>query len=250
MTAFRLPSDPHAGDSPECATGSPAPRPVRRPRPRTDGPRERLLRLGGEALSDAELLAVFVRTGLPGRSALTVAQHALDEFGGLARLLDAGPVQLSRVPGFGHAKVAAVHAGLELGRRYLAAELRHGERLTSPTAVRQFLRARLARRPHEVFAALFLDNRHRVIRFEELFNGTIDAATVHPREVVRKALAANAAAVIFAHNHPSGSPEPSAADRRLTRRLVDALGLLEIRVLDHFVVGDGDPVSFAERGLM
>lgn len=223
---------------------------TRRNRPGLDGPRERLLQHGAGALSDAELLAVFVRTGLPGQSALTVAQRALDHFEGLRRLLDAGPDQLLRLPGFGAAKVAGIEAGVELGRRYLAADLRRGKGLTSPSAVRDFLRARLTRRPREVFAALFLDNRHRVIRFEELFYGTIDAATVHPREVVRKALAANAAAVIFAHNHPSGSTEPSAADKHLTKRLTDALALIDIRVLDHFVVGDGEPLSFAERGLL
>jgi DNA repair protein RadC len=218
--------------------------------PVTERPRERLLELGPAALSDAELLAIFLRTGLRGRSAVDLARDLLSHFGGLRALLEADRNTFCRYPGLGDAKFAQLQAVMEMARRHLADELQRGEALTSPALTRRFLASRLRHLPHEVFACLFLDNRHRVLRFEELFRGTIDAASVYPREVVKRALALNAAAVILAHNHPSGVAEPSQADRHITRRLQDALSLVDIRVLDHMVIGDGDPVSFAERGLL
>ena len=218
--------------------------------PAGERPREKLLERGASALSDAELLAIFLRTGSRGRTAVDLARQLLQELGGLRGLLDAERHTLRAVPGLGDAKLALLAAALEMGRRYLAASLHRGDALTSPEDTCRFLSARLRGYPHEVFACLFLDNRHRVIQFEELFNGTIDGATVHPREVVRRAIAHNAAAVILAHNHPSGVAEPSRADQSLTRRLQDALALVDVRVLDHVIVGDGPATSFAARGLL
>lgn len=218
--------------------------------PAAERPREKLLTRGPQSLSDAEVLALFLRTGLPGKSAVDLARELLATFGGLRPLLEADAEDLCRRRGMGPAKVVLIQAALELGRRYLEARLPRGQALCSPADTRVFLMAHLRHRPQEVFACLFLDNRHRVIRFEELFYGTIDGASVHPREVVRRALALNAAAVIFAHNHPSGVAEPSRADELLTRRLKDGLALVDVRVLDHLVVGDGEVVSFAERGLI
>jgi len=216
--------------------------------PAADRPREKLLAKGAQALSEAELLAIFLRTGVKGRSALDLARQMLKEFGGLRALLAAEQKELCKLPGMGPAKYAQLQAGLEMARRHLGENLERGKPLSDPAATRAWLKARLRDIPHEVFACLYLDNRHRVIAFEELFRGTIDGASVHPREVVRAALKHNAAALIFAHNHPSGVAEPSDADRRLTQRLQEALGLVDIRVLDHFVVGDGEVASFAERG--
>ena len=216
--------------------------------PEGERPREKLLQKGAASLSDAELLAIFLRIGVKGKSALDLAREMLKEFGGLRALLSASQEELCATSGMGPAKYAQLQAGLEMARRHLGEALERGKPLTDPAATRKYLQAKLRDMPHEVFACLYLDNRHRVIRFEELFRGTIDGASVHPREVVRAALKHNAAALIFAHNHPSGVAEPSDADRRLTRRLSDALALVDIRVLDHFVVGDGDVVSFAERG--
>ncbi len=218
--------------------------------PVSERPREKLLARGAAGLSDAELLAIFLRTGRPGRSAVDVARDLLLRFGGLRPLLMAPRRAFCAEPGLGDAKFAQLQAVLEMARRHLEEPLRRGDALGSPEDTRQFLRARLRDYPHEVFACLFLDNRHRVIAFEELFRGTIDSASVHPREVVKQALAHNAAALILAHNHPSGVGEPSQADERITRRLRDALALVDIRLLDHFVVGDGEPVSLAERGLI
>ncbi len=218
--------------------------------PERERPREKLLERGAASLSDAELLAIFLRTGVRGKTAVDLARELLTGHGGLRRLLDNDSRQLCQSPGLGIAKVVQVKAALELGRRYLEETLRRGATLTSPAATRDYLTARLRAYPHEVFACLFLDNRHRVIDYEELFSGTIDGASVHAREVVKRALHHNAAAVIFAHNHPSGVAEPSGADRSITRRLREALGLVDVRVLDHFVVGDGEVVSFAERGLL
>lgn len=218
--------------------------------PETERPREKLVQRGPGALSDAELLAIFLRTGVTGKTAVDLARDLLTACGGLRALLDAGYVDLCRHRGFGISKYVHLQAGLELGRRYLAATLDRQDILTSPTDTRDFLRARLRSYPHEVFACLFLDNRHRVISFDEMFTGTIDSASVHPREVVRRALKHNAAAVILAHNHPSGVAEPSHSDQALTRRLTDALALIDVRVLDHLIVGDGEAVSFAERGLL
>jgi DNA repair protein RadC len=216
--------------------------------PAAERPRERLLNLGAEALSDAELLALFVRSGVPGHTALDVSRALLARFGDLRAALDADYRSFRRVPGLGDASFVALQAALELGRRYLESRLRRGTPLSSPTDTRRFLTARLRRHEHEVFACLFLDNRHRLIRFEELFRGTVNGASVHPRVIAKRALHHNAAAVIIAHNHPSGVAEPSQADRAITDRIRDAMALIDVRLMDHFVVGDGEIVSFAERG--
>jgi DNA repair protein RadC len=218
--------------------------------PASERPREKLIERGADALSDAELLAIFLRTGTPGRSAVDLARELVEAFGGLRPLLAADRPTFRSRPGLGTAKFAQLQAVLEMGRRHLFEEMTRGEALTSSETTRAYLRAHLREHDHEVFACLYLDNRHRVLAFEELFRGTIDGASVHPREVVKAALRHNAAAVVLAHNHPSGVAEPSTADRRITDRLRDALGLVDIRLLDHLVVGDGEPVSFAERGLV
>jgi DNA repair protein RadC len=201
-------------------------------------------------LSDPELLAIFLRTGIAGKSAIDLARDLLTEFGGLVGLFSATESAFCQAKGLGRAKYAQLQAVLEMSRRYLNEEIAGRDVLTSPESTRQYLRARLRNLQHEVFACLFLDNRHRVIEYKELFRGTIDGASVHPREVVREAMRANAAAVIFAHNHPSGVAEPSQSDLRITQRLKDALALLDVRVLDHFIVGEGGGTSFAERGLL
>jgi DNA repair protein RadC len=218
--------------------------------PAAERPREKLLNRGAPALSDAELLAIFLRTGTRGRTAVDLARELLARFGGLRALFAADEAVLCTAPGLGRAKYVQLQAVLELSRRHLGEPLARGRGLSGPAQTRDFLAALLRDRPHEVFCCLFLDNRHRVLVVEELFRGTIDGTSVHPREVVKRALAHNAAAVILAHNHPSGVAEPSRADELITHRLKDALGLVEIRVLDHFVVGDGELVSFAERGLL
>ncbi|HUT40220.1 MAG TPA: DNA repair protein RadC [Gammaproteobacteria bacterium] len=218
--------------------------------PAGERPREKLLQHGPGMLSDAELLAIFLRTGLRGKTAVDLARELLAAFGSLRALLDADRTAFCAHAGLGDAKFAQLQAILEMARRHLQEQLSREDTLENPDTTRRFLTARLRHLPHEVFACLFLDNRHRVIAFEELFRGTIDGASVHPREVVRRVLHFNAAAVILAHNHPSGVPEPSRADVQLTRRLVDALALVDVRVLDHFIVGEGSGVSFAERGLI
>lgn len=214
------------------------------------GPREQLLDAGPEALSDAELVAVFLGTGTAGRSAVLLAQDLLSTTGGLRALLERDARSLATLHGVGPARAARFAAALEIGRRYLQQAVARGDALANPAQTRRFVTARLRHLRHEVFACLFLDSQHRLIAFRELFRGTIDGASVYPREVVAECLAHNAAAVIFAHNHPSGVAEPSLADRQITRRLIDALALVDVRVLDHLVVGDGEPVSFAERGLL
>jgi len=216
--------------------------------PAAERPREKLVQLGPGALSDAELLAIFLRTGIPGRTAVDLARDLLTRFGGLRPLLDADRHRFCQAPGLGLAKFALLQAVLEMSRRHLGESLRRGDALTSTDATREFLKLHLRGRCHEVFACLFLDNRHRVIAFEELFQGTIDGASVHPRVVVKETLRHNAAAVILAHNHPSGVAEPSQADIRITQRLRDALELIEVRILDHLVIGDGKIVSLAELG--
>jgi DNA repair protein RadC len=216
--------------------------------PESERPREKLLRRGAGVLSDAELLAIFLGSGLRGTDAVGSARRLLGDHGPLRVLLERPPEALLRLPGIGPARACALVAALELGSRYLAAGLERGEALTDPQAAGRYFAQRLRGLPHEVFAALFLDTRHRALAFEEMFRGTVDGAEVHPREVVRRALAHNAAAVIVGHNHPSGNGEPSAADRAITLRLKQALGLVEIRLLDHFVIGDGAPVSLAARG--
>ena len=218
--------------------------------PAPERPREKLLGRGAGALSDAELLAIFLGSGLPGRDAVQTSRELLDAHGPLRALLDRRPAELARLPGLGPARACQLAAALELGNRHLAAALERGDALTDPGAAGRYFARRLRPYPHEVFAALFLDTRHRALAFEELFQGTIDGAEVHPREVVRRALGHNAAAVIIGHNHPSGCSDPSAADRAVTARLKQALALVEIRLLDHFVVGDGEPVSMAARGLV
>ncbi|MBI2754875.1 MAG: DNA repair protein RadC [Betaproteobacteria bacterium] len=217
--------------------------------PADERPRERLLALGAAALSDAELIAVFLRTGVRGKSALDLARELLSCCGGLSGLLAAGRAPAG-VRGLGPAKAAQLAAVLEVARRCLCEELRAGSALASPAAVRDYLRLALGAREHEVFAALFLDAQHRVLRIEELFRGTLTQTSVYPREVVKAALAGNAAAVIFAHNHPSGVAQPSQADELLTRQLKEALALVDVKVLDHFIVAGNHCLSFAERGLL
>ncbi|HSR64763.1 MAG TPA: DNA repair protein RadC [Xanthomonadaceae bacterium] len=216
--------------------------------PASERPREKLLLRGAAVLSDAELLALFLGSGLRGEDAVATARGLLASHGPLRALLERSPAELAGLPGLGPARAAQLAAALELCNRYLAAGLERGEALTDPAAAGRYFAQRLRGHPHEVFAALFLDARHRALAFEELFRGTIDGAEVHPREVVRRALAHNAAAVIVGHNHPSGSAEPSAADRAVTVRLRQSLALVDIRLLDHFVVGDGAPESLAARG--
>ncbi len=216
--------------------------------PASERPREKLLANGARSLSDAELLAIFLLTGVAGRSALDLARDLVSEYGGLRALFQADRARFCRTRGLGDAKFAQLQAALELARRHLGEALTRGDALHNPEDTHRYLRARLREYPYEVFACLFLDTRHRVIVCEELFRGTVDGASVHPREVVRRALQHNAAALILAHNHPSGVAEPSQADRRITRRLSEALALVDIRVLDHVVVGDQESVSFAQRG--
>ncbi|MDC7828974.1 MULTISPECIES: DNA repair protein RadC [Pseudomonas] len=216
--------------------------------PAQERPREKLLEQGAQALTDAELLAIFLRTGVTGKSAVDLARQLLGEFGSLRALLEADLTAFSTHLGLGPAKYSQLQAVLEMGRRHLAEGLKRDSALESPQQVRDYLKARLRHEPHEIFGCLFLDTRHRVLAFEALFHGTIDGASVYPRQVVKRALAHNAAAVILTHNHPSGIAEPSQADRLLTTRLKDALTLVDVRVLDHFIVGDGEPLSMAEKG--
>lgn len=218
--------------------------------PAAERPREKLLEQGSGSLSDAELLAIFLRTGVSGKSAVDLARHLLSQFGSLRVLLEADLAAFSKQLGLGPAKYAQLQAVLEMGRRHLAERMRKKPALENPQVVRDYLKAMLRHEPHEVFGCLFLDSKHQVLTFEALFRGSIDNTSVHPREVVKRALANNAAAVILCHNHPSGNPEPSQADRLLTKRLQKALELIDVRVLDHFIVGDGEPLSMAECGWM
>lgn len=220
--------------------------------PENERPRERLLALGPQALSDAELLAIFLRVGVKGKTAVDLARELLGHFdGSLSRLADASPNELSKLPGLGPAKAAQLAATLELARRALAESMKSRDLLSSPGAVRDWLRLKLSGLAHEVFGALWLDAQNRLLAWDELFRGTLTQTSVFPREVVKQALTRNAAAVILAHNHPSGVAEPSAADELLTRSLKEALALVDVRVLDHFIVaGRATPLSFAERGLL
>jgi DNA repair protein RadC len=213
-------------------------------------PREKLLARGAGALADAELLALLLRTGLKGTGVLQLAERLLAEFGGIAGLLNASTDDLKRVKGIGPAKRAELAAVLELARRSMAGELQQRALFDTPGRVKDYLRLALAQRTHEVFAALFLDAQNQLLTMEEMFRGTLTQTSVYPREVVKRALALNAAAVVFAHNHPSGVAEPSRSDEFLTQSLKSALALVDIRVLDHLVVGQSDVVSFAERGLL
>ncbi len=213
-------------------------------------PREKLLQRGATALTDAELLAIFLRTGTQGKTAVDLARDLLKEFGSLQALLGAGRERFCQGHGLGDAKYAQLQAVLEMARRHFIEVINRGDALTSPDATRAYLSAQLRGYSYEVFACLFLDNQHRIIELNELFRGTLDRANVYPREVVKKALYHNAAAVIFAHNHPSGVNTPSQADKHITKKLKQALSLFDIRVLDHFIIGDEKPYSFAEHGLI
>ncbi len=218
--------------------------------PADERPREKLLQKGAEVLTDAELLAIFLRTGTPGKSAVDLARELLDDFGSLKALLEAEQARFCQANGLGPAKYAQLQAVLQMAKRHFEEILQNNDALTNPEITRAYLSAQLRGYSYEVFACLFLDNQHRVLQFEELFRGTIDGASVYPREVAKKALAYNAAAIIFAHNHPSGINEPSQADRLITEKLKQALALFDIRVLDHFIVGDGRPYSFSEHGIL
>lgn len=216
--------------------------------PTKERPREKLLLHGSSALSDAELLAIFLRTGCAGKSAVDLARDLLSTFGGLRALLEANQTQFCAAVGLGQAKFTQLQAVLEMAKRHLAEKLERGDTLSSADTVRRYLHAQLRHQEQEVFAILFLDNHHRLLAYEELFYGTINSTSVYPREVVKKALSHNAAAVILSHNHPSGIAEPSRDDRLITQQLVKALSLVDVNVLDHMIVGDGHIVSLAERG--
>ncbi len=218
--------------------------------PAGDRPREKLLQRGAASLSDAELLAIFLRTGVVGKSAVDLARELLTRFGSLTRMFSAGEAELCETHGMGQAKYVQLQAVLEMSRRALKEELQRGDALNSPRAVRDYLQLLLGGRQQEVFLAMFLDTQHRVVAAEELFHGTLSQTSVYPREVVKRALVHNAAAVILAHNHPSGVAEPSQSDRLLTDALKQALSLVDVHVLDHFVVGAGQTLSFAEQGLI
>lgn len=218
--------------------------------PQGERPRERLLALGPASLTDAELLAILLRTGVKGKSAVDMARELLGRLGSVSALLESDPAGLAGTPGLGSAKLAQLRAALELARRALREDLSSCDALSSPRAVRDYLCLTLTGREQEVFMVLLLDAQHRVIACEELFQGTLTQTSVYPREVVKSALKHNAAAVIFAHNHPSGVAEPSHADEILTRSLKSALTLVDIQVLDHFIVAGTRTLSFAERGLL
>jgi DNA repair protein RadC len=218
--------------------------------PMTERPRVRLLAGGAEGLSDAELLALLLRSGNGSRDAVQLARDLLGSYRSLRELLDAPTAELIQRPGIGPTKAATLAAVVALAERYLASPVQRNEIFGASADVRRYLRYRLGGRPREVFGALFLDAQHRLIAFREMFLGTLDSATVHPREVLRETLLLNAAAVIFVHNHPSGVAEPSASDVKITERLRQALQLIDVRVLDHIVVSPSDAVSMAERGLL
>lgn len=218
--------------------------------PTGERPREKLMHQGSAALSDAELLAIFLTTGSQNQDAVSLARQLLSTHGSLAGVLEASPAQLCTARGVGTTKYIRLQAALELGRRYLAHELEDTDVLTMPEQVCHYLSAQMQGYHREVFACLLLDNRHRVLGFKELFSGTINAATVYPREIVKSALEHNAAAVILAHNHPSGVAEPSLADRQLTREVQQVMALVDIRVLDHIIIGRGHCCSMAEQGLL
>jgi DNA repair protein RadC len=216
--------------------------------PTDERPREKLLKLGAGALSDAELLAIFLRTGVKGLTAVDLARNLLNQHGSLRSLLAANEREFCASQGLGSAKYAQLQAVLEMGRRHLWETITRNDCLTSPDDTRKYLTARLREQNSEVFACLFLDNKNRIIQYEELFRGTINGASVHPRQIILRALSHNAAGVILAHNHPSGVAEPSQSDRLITQRTKDALALMDIRVLDHLVIGDGEIASLAELG--
>ena len=218
--------------------------------PISERPRDKLLSKGSTALSDAELLALLIGSGGRGQSAVSLARNLLKKFEGLRSVCDASRNNLCLQQGIGITTYSRIQATLELGRRYLLETISRGDAFENPSMTRRFLAAKLRHHAHEVFGVLFLDNAHRVIAFEELFHGTINGANVYPRLVLQRALSHNAAAVIFAHNHPSGVAEPSKADQQITDTLSSVLSMVDIRVLDHFIIGDAESVSFAERGLL
>ena len=219
--------------------------------PADERPRERLLAQGAAALADSELLAIFLRVGMKGKSAVDLARELIQRFGSLTRLFAASQDEFSAIPGMGPAKYAQLQAVLEMARRALSEQMKQSDAFSTPGAVRDYLRLHLAGLAHEVFFALWLDAQNRLIAGEELFRGTLTQTSVYPREVVKKALWHNAAAVVFAHNHPSGVAEPSSSDQSLTRELKQALALVDVRMLDHFIVaGASEALSFAERGLL
>lgn len=218
--------------------------------PAAERPREKLLQKGVTALSDAELLAIFLRTGVTGKSAVDLARELLNKFGDLTHLFAADEASFCQLHGMGPAKYAQLQAVLEMSRRALQERLQSSNALHTPQTVRDYLQLLLAGRQQEVFVALFLDTQHRVLATEELFQGTLNQTSVYPREVIKRALAHNAAAIIFAHNHPSGITEPSCADQLITRTLKQALALVEVSVLDHFIIAGGHALSFAEQGLL
>jgi DNA repair protein RadC len=218
--------------------------------PRSERPREKLLASGPSTLTDAELLAILIRTGTRGLSVIELAREIIEKYGGLVNILAADQKTFCSTKGLGPAKYAQLMAVLEMSKRYQTSRAKQREFLESPDAVKNVVALHMSALEHEVFACLFLDNRHRLICYQPMFNGTIDAASVYPREVVKAALKHNSAAVVLAHNHPSGVAEPSRADIEITKKLVSALAMVDIRVLDHIIVGDGYQVSLAERGEM
>src|SRR5512143_301045 len=218
--------------------------------PEGERPREKLLQRGAAALSDAELLAIFLRTGVVGQSAVDLARGLLARFGTLTQLFAAGEQEFCDIYGMGQAKYVQLQAIAEMVRRALQKEMRSGDALNSPRAVREYLQLLLRARQQEVFIAIYLDAQHRVIASEELFQGTLTQTSVYPREVVKRALHHNAAAMIFAHNHPSGAAEPSQSDQLLTDALKQAMQLVDVRVLDHFIVAGAGCLSFAEKGML
>ncbi|MFT7387780.1 MAG: DNA repair protein RadC [Candidatus Endobugula sp.] len=218
--------------------------------PAAERPREKLLFNGASSLSDAELLAIFLRTGCAGLSAVDLARRLLTDFGGLRAILDADQSAFCQGKGLGSASYAQLQAVLEMAKRHLAETLTKGNLFTQSEDVKRYLSTQLRHRQQEVFATLFLDSQHQLLRYKEIFFGTVNAASVYPREVVKLALKYNAVAVIFAHNHPSGIAEPSQADRHITQQLIKSLRLVDVTVLDHLVIGDGEVCSFAERGWM
>ena len=218
--------------------------------PKHERPREKLLAKGADTLTDSELLAIFLRTGVRGCSAIDLARNLLSEFGSLRRLLGASEHDFCQTKGLGQAKFAQLQASLEMSQRYMAEIFDKSDAFNSVEQTQAYLMAKLRDQPHEVFAMLLLDSQHRLIKYRPMFYGTIDSASVYPRVLVQQALLDNAAAVILAHNHPSGIAEPSNADKSITKRIIDAFSLMDIKVLDHFVIGDGVAVSFAQRGLL
>jgi len=218
--------------------------------PKHERPREKLLAKGADALTDSELLAIFLRTGIKGYSAIDLARNLLLKFGSLRGLLRASEHDFCQTKGLGQAKFAQLQASLEMSQRYMAEALDKSDAFNSVEQTQAYLIAKLRDQPHEVFAMLLLDSQHRFIKYRPMFYGTIDSASVYPRVLVQQALLDNAAAVILAHNHPSGIAEPSQADKSITKRVIDAFSLMDIKVLDHFVIGDGVAVSFAQRGLL